>query len=410
LLQSPIVGIGITIKNIFQKLKLINMLSIKNLLLVVLLLSATACKKDKDKDKVKDTAPIVKIVSPVAGAKVAKGDGKVGIGSFNGSGFMIDVQVITLDSVNVITKEGLDIRNTTLLGSANANMPSLNVTFDCDLIKPDGGIIAKNTNLAALFNIAGTDDTPGPGITIWTAWHVLESIPDGIKQFTIKVSVTDKAGKTGTDKIKLNVEADKDKGTSGQALTPSPVEGLNTTGADNPNGPVVTMIAPELPTSVSTGPATSPRPPTSGSLFFIQVSALDRSKAGISVNENGEGREEATRGTIEDRTQSSKGPNRFVPGLIVTFDVPLLQPNGNIIVAGGNLTPVFNIAGSEIDPSGYVRTTFGWTVGGTMQMPAGKTFVTIKARVTDNAGKTGSTTSVVQISNVVNGAALTPDF
>ena len=99
-----------------------------------------------------------------------------------------------------------------------------------------------------------------------------------------------------------------------------------------------------------------------------------------------------------------------MPGLNVTFDVPLLQPNGNIIVAGGNLAPVFNIAGSEIDPSGYVRSTFGWTVGGSLLMPAGKTFVTIKARVTDNAGKTNSTTSVVQISPTVNGASLTPDL
>ncbi len=134
-----------------------------------------------------DTTPTVKIVSPVAGAKVTKGEGKAGAGSFNGSGFMIDVQIVTHDSSNVVTKEGLNIRNTALLGSANPNLPSLNVTFDCDLIKPDGGIIAKNTNLAALFNIAGTDDTPGAGVTIWTGWHVLESIPDGVSQFTITV-------------------------------------------------------------------------------------------------------------------------------------------------------------------------------------------------------------------------------
>jgi hypothetical protein len=384
------------------------MTSIKTLLLGILILgAAAACKKNKE---VEDTSPTVKIVSPVAGAKVTKGEGKIGAGSFNGSGFMIDVQVITHDSFNVVTKEGLNIRNTALVGSANPNMPSLNVTFDCDLIKPDGGVIAKNTNLAALFNIAGTDDTPGAGVTIWTAWHVLESIPDGISRFTITVSVTDKAGKTGTDKIILNVATGKDIATSGQALTPLAVAGLNTTGPDDPNGPVVTMFAPALPTSVSTGPATSPTAPTNASLFFVQVSALDKTKAGIGVNENGEGKPDASRGTIVDGTQSSVGPNRFVPGLVVTFDMPLLQPTGNIIAAGGNLTPVFNIAGSEIDPSGFVRSTFGWTVGGSLVMPAGKTFVTIKARVTDNAGKTGSTTSIVQISPVVNGAALTPDF
>ncbi len=282
--------------------------------------------------------------------------------------------------------------------------------FDCDLVKPDGGIIEKNTNLAALFNIAGTDDTPGDGVTIWTGWHVLESIPDEVKQFTITVSVKDRAGKTGSDKITLKVAGGQGIASSGQALTPLAPEGLNTSGGDDPKGPVVTMIAPRMPSSVATGPAASPAPPVSGSLFFIQVSALDKARAGIGVNENGEGREDATRGTIEDRTQSSKGPNRYVPGLNVTFDVPLLQPNGNIIEAGGNLAPVFNIAGSEIDPSGYVRTTFGWVVGGSLIMPKGKNFVTIKARVTDNAGKTGSVSNVVQISPVVNGAALTPEL
>lgn len=383
------------------------MLTIKNLLLAVLLLGGAACKKDKFAG---DNSPTVKIVSPVAGAKVTKGQGRPGKGSFNGSGFVIDVEIITRGSAEIVTKEGLNIRNTALLGSPNPNMPALYVVFDCDLVKPDGGIIAKNTNLAALFNVAGTDDTPGDGVTIWTGWHVLESIPDGVDKFTITVSVTDKAGKTGTDKITLNVASGAGIAASGQALTPLAPDGLNTSGGDDPNGPAVTMIAPRIPSSVATGPLASPSPPASGSLFFIQVSALDKTRAGIGVNENGDGREDATRGTIEDKTQSSKGPNRYVPGLNVTFDVPLLQPNGNIIVAGGNLAPVFNIAGSEIDPSGYVRTTFGWVVGGSLMMPAGKTSVTIKARVTDNNGKTGSITNVVQISPVVNGAGLTPDL
>ncbi|GAC1603035.1 MAG: hypothetical protein NVS3B25_31530 [Hymenobacter sp.] len=119
------------------------------------------------------------------------------------------------------------------------------------------------------------------------------------------------------------------------------------------------------------------------------------------------GKPAADRGTIEDKTHSKAGVNRYVPGLKVTFDVPLLQPNGNVIPAGGNLAPVFNTAGSEVDPSGFVRTTFGWVVGGTLQL-GGKTSMTIKAAVTDAAGKTGSTTQVVQISPVENGQLLTP--
>ncbi len=380
----------------------------KRILIGMLALGAAACNDHRE--PVTALSPTVHIVSPVANAKVVRGDGRPGAGSFNGSGFEIDVEVVTHDSANVITNESLDIRNTALLGNPNPNMPGLTVMFDTDLVKPDGGIIPKNTNLASLFNIAGTDDTPGAGVTIWTGWHVLESIPVGVGQFTITVSVRDKAGKTGTDKITLAVAEGSGIATSGQALTPPPSITLNTTGPVDPAGPVVTLLAPRDPSSVSTGPKTSPTPPTNASLFFIQVSALDVSRAGIGVNENGEGRDDATRGTIVDPTQSSKGPNRFVTGLNVTFDVPLLQPNGNIIVAGDNLAPVFNIAGSELDPTGYVRSTFGWVVGGSLLMPTGKTSVTITARVTDNTGKTGSATRVVQISPVVNGQALTPNL
>ena len=50
----------------------------------------------------------------------------------------------------------------------------------------------KNTNLANLFNIAGTDDIPGPGVTIWAGWHVGIN-PRDVNQFTISVSVKDKA-------------------------------------------------------------------------------------------------------------------------------------------------------------------------------------------------------------------------
>jgi len=381
------------------------MSSFKSLLIAVLILSAAACKKDK----VEDNSPSVKIVSPSATAMVARGEGRSGAGSFNGAGFALNLQIITHDAVNVVTNEGLNIRNTAILGSPNPNIPGLTVFFDCDLVKPDGTLIPKNTNLAALFNIAGTDDTPGDGVTIWAGWHVLESIPENVNQFTITVSVKDKGGREGDDKMKVNVTTGAKVATSGQLLTPAPPAVISGDGIDDADGPLVTMIAPHVPSSVSTGPLTSPAPPANASLFFIQVSALDKTKAGIGVNENGDGKPDAMRGTIADPTQSSVGLNRFVPGLYVTFDVDLLQPTGNIIKAGDNLAPVFNIAGSEVEPSELVRTTFGWVVGGSLLMPAGKTSVTIKSRVTDNAGKTGSATSVVQISPVVNGQDLTPN-
>ncbi len=367
------------------------------------------CKKDDT--QAADTSPLLHIVSPVASAVVAPGVGRTGAGSFDGAGFLVNLEIVTQDTVTIPTKEGLNIRNAAAVGSPNVNLPGLTVSLDVDLTNPAGVVIAKGTNLASLFNIAGTDDTPGPGVTTWVSWHVLESLPAGTTSFNLTAAIKDRAGRVTTTTQKVSVGTGPGGVASGQALTPAPLTTALTPGADDPAGPTVTLLAPRAGSSISPGIQTAgvlPTPPSQGALFFVQVSALDKSKNGIGVNENALGKADADRGTIVDGTQSSKGPNRYAPGLVVTFDVPLLQPNGNVIAAGGNLAPVFNTAGSEVDPSGFVRTTFGWTVGGTLRLPAGKTSVTVKAAVVDNAGKTGSATQVLQISPVANGQLLTP--
>ena len=385
----------------------------KKILLGLITLTAfiQACRKDPylpgkgGETNFDNDGPTVTIVSPVKDAMVARGEGLPGKGSFNGTGLTINIQAVTHDTTNVVVNESLNIRNTALLGMPNPNFPGLNVQLDCDLIKPDGNLIPKGTNLANLFNIAGTDDTPGDGVTIWTSWHILESLPVGINTFNLFVSVTDKAGRTGQDKKTYTIT---EKVSSGESLTPIDSKSIQGDGVDDADGPIVTMIAPQIPSSVSTGPSTSPKPPVSGALFFIQVSALDKYNNGFSVNVNASGKPDSLRGTIVDPTQSSIGPNRFVPGLNVTFDVDLLQPNGNIIKAGENLAPVFNTAGNVID-GGYTRSTFGWVVGGSLIMPANKTTVTVKAQFTDNKGKSGSETHVLNISKTVNGQELTPN-
>lgn len=92
----------------------------------------------------------------------------------------------------------------------------------------------------------------------------------------------------------------------------------------------------------------------------------------------------------------------------MTFNVPLRQPNGNIIPPGANLAGIFDIAGSEIDASGAVRTTADWVVGGSLVVPAGQRSVTINASVTDNAGRTGATKAIVALSQATSGQDLTP--
>ncbi len=83
-------------------------------------------------------------------------------------------------------------------------------------------------------------------------------------------------------------------------------------------------------------------------------------------------------------------------------------PNGNLVPAGTNLAGLFDVARSEIDASGSVRTTADWVIGGALAVPTGKHSVTINASVTNNAGHTGTTKSIVAVSNVTSGRDLTP--
>ena len=352
-----------------------------------------------------DAAPVLRIVSPAGGVSLARGEGLPGAGSFNGTGFSINLEMITHDRVGIAALEGTNVRDPSLLGQSNPNLPTLKVTFDADLIKPDGTIIPAGTNLAPLFNIAGSDDTPGAGVTLWTGWHVLESFREETKSVTITASITDKSGRVATDVVTHRL---LDGHLSGQGLTPND-PGVPGDGVDDRDGPEVTMIAPRSNSSIATGPQTGlPSPPANASLMFIQVSALDKSGAGIAINENGEGKADTARGTIADGSQiAAHGPNRNYPGLFFTFDVPVQLANGTLIAPGQNLAPLFNIVGSEKAANG-VRSTAGWVVGGALVVPPGKTEVTAVARVTDNAGKSGSTTSTFGISTVVNGQELTP--
>ena len=385
--------------------------TMKHLLLIAAALAAAACQDDRkeiiapgngDVGTVDPAAPVVHITSPVNDDVIAGGEGSLNAGSpAGGSGFTIVIETVTRDAADVPANESINIRNTALLGQANPNFPGLSVLIDADMIAPDGTIIAKNTNLANLFNTLGTDDSPGAGVTTWVGWHVLESFGDDVKSFTITASVRDVAGRIGTDVVKVKVDK---HGTSGQALTPAPTA-VTADGLDDYDGPEVTLVGPRDPSSLALGTDAAP------AFVFFQVDAFDRTGAGIGVNENGDGITQPV-GLIRDGSQfgTAAGRNRNLPGLEFTFDVDFRRGNGAIVPAGTNLAPAFDIAGSTLDHrgNGGVTTTASWVTGGSFRVPAGKTSITVTARVTDNAGKTGSVSRTFAISPVGDGQLLTP--
>jgi hypothetical protein len=360
-----------------------------------------------------DLAPIVRIVSPLADSRVAPGNGRVGAGSPNGTGFAVNLEIVTRDKTTVSLREATNIRRVDLLnaGALNPNAPGLYFFFDVDLITPDGSVLPKFNNFASAFNIAGTDDTPGDGVTAWLGWHVLESLPEDVNEFTMTAAFVDDAGRIGIDRITLKVDRSE---SSGQALTPDPLAVIGTEGV--PDAPEVTLIAPRVPTSIARGAQDNTLNASNGALFFIQVSAVAQGNAEIGVSENGirQGVVNPAIGLIADGSQipnpatgATGGPNRNFPGLDVTFSVPVRQANGNIVSAGVNLAPLFNIAGSEIDANGRVRVTADWVVGTALLVPADEKTVTITAKVTDTLGRTGVSRNTVRISQAPSGQNLT---
>lgn len=366
--------------------------------------------------------PIVRITAPLADSKLASGEGHPGQGkgSPDGTNFVVTLEMVERDNHRFVINEAteappvLGIRDVPrlLAGKSNLSVPGLYFFFDADLITPDGRILPAFQNFASAFNVAGSDDTPGKGVTTWLGWHVLESLRPGTKHVTLTAAVVDNAGRVGLDQIALDVDQNHP---SGQLLTPPPSSYPGDPITDDEQGPEVSMIAPRLPTSIAIGPTDNTLNATNGSLFFIQVSALDRKGDGLAVSATGvrDGvppDPNIPAGLIFDPTQiPSGGPNRNFPGLNVTFDVDLRQPNGHIVPAGTNLAPLFDVAGNEVDASGAIRTTTDWVVGGSLVLPEGKNSVTIFTKVSDNAGHTGSTKSILSISPTVSGQGLTPN-
>ena len=358
--------------------------------------------------------PQVRITSPLDGAFIAPGDSSIGHGDPNGTGFAIVAEIRTRDKVGIAVDEDVNIRHVDALFGRNPQFPSLFVLFDEYLITPDGKIIPANINLAPLFNIAGTDDTPGPGVTTWIGWHVLESIhPRRGNKFHVTVAVLDQAERIAFDTVTVHVDASVTDpfGTSGNGLTQNPGQPNRVTGG---TAPIVEIIAPREPSAVTFGEA-----PPNGSLHYIQVNIVDR-EGDVVVDELGasDGLLDPTKtdlaaqfGRIDDPAAGVGNPNRNVPGFDFRFSVPSGAAGGSADV---NVARVFNIAGSEVvlleDDTPAVRTVLNWVVGAPFVGSAlNESFVTFTASVTDANGNQGVAARTFQLTDSApNGDELTP--
>ncbi len=162
--------------------------------------------------------PLVEFLTPKAGSFVASGLSTPEKPSPQGQEFIITIRV-TERELTPRVKEGSSFSPGSLPGP-NPSFPALVFTFDSDFITPAGSVLSAGTNLAALFQFAGSEMTRGGAVAITFIWFVGGSIPQNVARLTMTAAITDEAGFESLGKQSLTVGVLP--GISGDMLTENP--------------------------------------------------------------------------------------------------------------------------------------------------------------------------------------------
>lgn len=160
--------------------------------------------------------PVVEFLAPRPFSTVASGLSTPQQPSPAGMFFTIDVRVTTRIA-GVVMREG-PIASPGSIPGPNPNVPTFVFVFDTDFITPSGVVIPACTNLAPLFQFAGSELAPGGGVSTTLTWFVGGSVPQTVTRLVMGAAITDVAGKRGQSTLGVFVLP----GTTGSQFTPDP--------------------------------------------------------------------------------------------------------------------------------------------------------------------------------------------
>lgn len=149
---------------------------------------------------------------------MAQGLARPGIPNPAGQFFTINVHVEQTGGAFAV-REGATSRPDVLPG-LNPNFPQFRFRFNRDLITPGGTVIPAGTNLAGLFQFAGSRRTRS-GATITTlTWLVGGAVPSGTRRLTMIAKVLDRdfSRVLSSDQVTVRILPN----ISGGQLTPDP--------------------------------------------------------------------------------------------------------------------------------------------------------------------------------------------
>ncbi len=162
--------------------------------------------------------PLLEILTPEPGSFVAAGLARPGKPNPQGADFIITIHV-TERELTPRVKEGSSFSPGSIPGP-NPSFPGLVFTFDSDFITPSGDVLPAGTNLAALFQFAGSEITRGGAVATTFMWFVGGSIPANVPRLTMTAEITDSVGFRSVGKQSLTVGVLP--GISGGDLTVNP--------------------------------------------------------------------------------------------------------------------------------------------------------------------------------------------
>ncbi|MGI6308610.1 MAG: hypothetical protein ACOX1X_08480 [Dethiobacteria bacterium] len=159
----------------------------------------------------------LEFLTPEIGAAVASGLARPGEPSPEGQAFIITVRVTSRGDISV--KEGSSFSPGNI-GMPNPSFPDFVFTFNTDFILPDGTVSPPGTNLAALFQFAGSNRVFRETVVTDFMWFVGGSIPPTAQTLTMFADIRNVEGESATG-IKT-ITVDVIPNISGDSLTVNP--------------------------------------------------------------------------------------------------------------------------------------------------------------------------------------------
>lgn len=151
--------------------------------------------------------PMIRFLSPRPDARVATGLGQPGQTNpiLIGQDFTINISVTAPIGNLVVTPGSAGMLATP--PDPNPHFPTFAFTFSLPFITPSGAVFPAGTNLAALFQFAGSTGLFDAGFaeTVFT-WFVGGSVPQDAAQLTMSTGITDRFGIAGVGVTSLTVD------------------------------------------------------------------------------------------------------------------------------------------------------------------------------------------------------------